>query len=130
VVVLKVRAAERRAHSEAAKADTVSAELADQLRVVKEKDAAKLEAEHAAAVAAANAQAAAKKADAADADADVSRSELQKANVKLQKTLAEAQAAVANEQAARQQVEKLLDLEKKRNRDLENQKKKISTELH
>ena len=129
VVVVKVRAAERRAVSEASAADTARGELAEQLRVVNDKEAARVAAEQEAAAAAKEATAAAKKADAAGADAELSRAELQKANAKLQQALSSAQDAVIKEQAAREQVEKLLAAEKSRNRALENQRKKIATDL-
>jgi serine/threonine protein kinase len=129
VVVVKIRGAEQqaiaatqdarnseqKARSEAAAADKARQELADQLQLIKDKEAARLAAEQ--------------KADAADADASQSRAELQKTNAKLQKALADAQAAVTNEQTARKQVEALLEEQKKRVRALEDQRKKIATQL-
>ncbi len=131
VVVLKIRAAEQNARSQAAAADAA-------LRANKEKDDARIAAERDAAAAAAKAQAEsqkaaveAQKADAAGADATESRAELQKANARLKKAADDAQQAYASEAAARKEAEKLLEAERRRIKNLEDQKKQISTQqLH
>jgi len=129
VVVFVIRAAEERAIDEASEAEAARGKLAEELALVMQKDREKAIAEAQAAAAAQKADAAAHKADVADADATQSRAELQKTNAKLEKALAAAQEAFTKEQTLRQQVDKLLEAEKKRVKTLQDQRKKIATDL-
>ena len=130
VVVVKVRAAEQRAVSGAEVAESARSKLADQLRVINEKDAARVAAEAEAAAASQQAAAAKEKATAADADADASRAQLQKEYAKTRQALAAAQDAIIREQAARQQLEHRAEADKARIKVLESQRHKIATDLH
>nr|HEX4316649.1 protein kinase [Kofleriaceae bacterium] len=122
VAVVMVRGAEQHAVSEAASAQEAQQKLADQLRVVQDKEQARIAAEK---VAADESQ----KATAAAGDAAQSREELQTTNEKLRAMVTQAQDAVVKEQAARAEVQKLLDAAQARNKQLEAQRKKIATEL-
>jgi hypothetical protein len=129
VVVFVIRAAEERAIDKAAEAEAATAKLADELKVVMQKDQEKALAEAKAVASQQEAVVAARKADVADAQVQQSQAELQKTNAKLERALADAQAAFAKEQTLRQQVEKLLENEKKRVKALQDRSKKIATEL-
>jgi eukaryotic-like serine/threonine-protein kinase len=123
VVVVEIRSAEQRAVSEAGAAQEAQNKLAEQLRVVEEKEAERAKAEDAAKLAA-------QQANVANSDAAQSREELQQANVKLQQALADSQQEAAKEQAAHAEVQKLLQEEQARYNQLKAQKSKIATELH
>jgi serine/threonine protein kinase len=122
VVVVKVRAAEKSALEQASAASKARTELADQLRVVNEKEAARVAAEKEAAEAA-------RKATEAGQDAQLSRAELEKANAKLKTALATAEAATEKEKKARREVEVLLEQEKARAKARSKQRDKIANEL-
>jgi hypothetical protein len=122
VVVIWVRRAEQEALRQASEARTARTELADQLKVVKDKEAARLAAEAQAAVAAQHAAAAGQ-------DAQLSRAELQRANQQLTAALEAARTASAQEKALREKVESLLDAERRRTRSLEQQRTKMATDL-
>ncbi len=129
IVAFTVRAAERRAVDEATKAEVARQETADKLRVIEEKEAARLKAEAEAKTAAEAAAVAAQAATAAGADAELSRAELQKSNERLQAALAASERAKEESERARREVESLLASEKKRVQQLQDQRKKIATEL-
>jgi eukaryotic-like serine/threonine-protein kinase len=129
VVVVKVRGAEQTALE--AKDD-----LAKQLKVIKEKDDARIAAELLADESKKKADEQAqkaldetKKADAAEGDASTSRAALQQSNEKLKQALAVSQKLTADAQAEREKTQKLLDAEKRRNAELEQKKKTIATSL-
>jgi hypothetical protein len=115
VVVIKVHDAEQEALRQAAEAKTARAQVADQLTLVKAKEAARL---------AAQAQA-----TEAGQDAQMSRAELQRANQQLTGALEAARTASAEDKALREKVEGLLDAERRRTRSLEQQRTKMATEL-
>ncbi len=122
VVVLLVRNAEHEALRQADEARTARGELADQLKVVQDKEAARVAAEKQAAEAA-------KHAAAAGEDAQMSRAELQRANQQLTGALEAARTASAQEKALREKVEGLLEQERQRSKSLEKQRTKMATEL-
>jgi hypothetical protein len=122
VVVVEVRDAEQRAKASAA-------QLSDQLRVVQEKEAARLAAEDKAKTEAAKAAESAKAANDASTEAAESREALKQKNQELQKTLADERDAYAKEQAAHAEVEKLLEAERVRNKQLMQRKGTIATDL-
>jgi len=115
VVVIRVRNAEQQALRKADEARTARGELADQLKVVQDKEAARLAAE--------------KQATEAGEDAQLSRTELQRANTQLKGALDAARTASAQEKALRQKVEVLLDEERQRSKTLAKQRTKMATEL-
>ena len=122
VIMVKVRTAEREAVRQADEARAAKSELADQLKVVQDKEAARLAAEKQAAEAA-------KTAAEAGEDAQMSRAELQKTNAQLARTLAQARAASEQEKALRIKVEGLLEAEKKRSQNLAKQRDKMARDL-
>jgi hypothetical protein len=129
VVVIWVRQAEQAALQQADEARAARSELAAQLKVVQDKEAARAAAEH-------QALDAAQVAAAAGEDAQQSRAELQRANKQLTEALEAARNASAHEKAMREQekalrekVEKLLADERKRNDALARQRSKMATEL-
>ncbi|HKE15978.1 MAG TPA: protein kinase [Kofleriaceae bacterium] len=115
VAVIWVRGAEKEALRQADEARAARLELAGQLKVVQDKEAARLAAEN--------------QAKEAGADAQLSRAELQRANRQLTGALEAARSASAQEKALRQQVEKLLVEERRRNEALAKQRNKMATEL-
>jgi eukaryotic-like serine/threonine-protein kinase len=129
VVVFVIRAAEERAIDEAAEAEAAREKLADELKVVMQKDQEKALAEAKAVASQQEAVVAARKADVADAQVQKSQAELEKANARLEKANAELRELIAKEQASRQEKEKMLEFERKRNKTLMDQRKKIATEL-
>jgi eukaryotic-like serine/threonine-protein kinase len=122
VVVLWVRHAEQAALRQADEARAARGELAEQLKVVKDKEAARLAAEQAAA-------AAAQHATAAGEAAQLSRAELQRANEQLQGALDAARTASVQEKLLREKVEGLLREERERGKSLARQRNKMATEL-
>ncbi len=115
VVVIWVSRAEKEALRQADEAGAARRELAEQLRVVQDKEAARAAAEN--------------QARAAGADAQLSRSELQRANRQLTGALDNAQKARAKEKELRERVEKLLVEERRRNEALRKQRTKMATDL-
>ncbi len=122
VVVLWVRNAEQEALRQASEARAARSQLADQLTLIQDKEAARLAAEKQAAVAE-------KQAAVAGEDAQLSRSELQRANQQLKEALDTARAASAQEKALREKVETVLDQERQRSKALAKQRSKMATEL-
>jgi uncharacterized protein (DUF3084 family) len=122
VAVIWVRSAEQEALRQADEARAARADLAKQLKVVQDKEAARLAAEH-------QAKEAAKTAAAAGEDAQLSRAELQRANQQLTEALDASRKASAQEKALREQVEKHLIDERRRNAALAKQRTKMATEL-
>jgi eukaryotic-like serine/threonine-protein kinase len=115
VVVIWVRGAEQEALRQADEAGAARRELAGQLKVVQDKEAARLAAET--------------QAKEAGADAQLSRAELQRANRQLTGALEAARTASAQERVLRQRVEKLLVEERRRNEALAKQRNKMATDL-
>jgi eukaryotic-like serine/threonine-protein kinase len=122
VAVIWVRSAEQEALRQADEASAARSDLAAQLKVVQDKEAARAAAER-------QAEEAAKHAAAAGEDAQSSRAELQRANRQLTGALETARKANDQEKALRERVEKLLDDERKRNAALAKQRTKMATEL-
>jgi uncharacterized protein (DUF3084 family) len=115
VVVIWVSRAEKEALRQADEAGAARRELAEQLRVVQDKEAARAAAEN--------------QAKAAGADAQLSRTELQRANRQLTGALETAQKARAQEKELRERVERLLAEERRRNEALRKQRTKMATDL-
>jgi serine/threonine protein kinase len=122
VAVIWVRGAEQEALRQADEARAARGKLADQLKVVQDKEAERVAAEH-------KAIEAAQDAAAAGEDAQLSRTELQRANRQLTEALEAAHKASAQERALREQVEKLLVDERRRADALAKQRKKMATDL-
>jgi len=122
VVVVRVRNAEQQALRKADEARTARGELADQLKVVQDKEAARVAAEQQAAEAAQHAAAAGE-------DAQLSRAELQRTNTQLKAALDAARTASVQEKALREKVEGLLDEERQRSKTPAKQRGKMATEL-
>jgi hypothetical protein len=122
IVVIKVRTAEQGALRQADEARTARGEVADQLKVVKDKEAARVAAEKLATEAAQHAAAAGE-------DAQLSRAELQRANQQLKGALDAASASMTQEKALREKVESLLEEERRRSKTLEKQRTKMATDL-
>jgi len=114
-VVIWISRAEKEALRQADEAGAARRELAEQLELVQDKEAARAAAEH--------------QAKAAGADAELSRAGLQRANRQLTDALEAARRAGAQEKALRERVEKLLGEERRRNEKLRQQRKKMATEL-
>jgi serine/threonine protein kinase len=114
-VVIWVRGAEKEARRQADEAGAARRELAAQLKVVQDKEDARLAAEN--------------QAKEAGADAQLSRAELQKANRQLTEALDAARRASAQERATREKVEKVLVEERQRSEKLAKQRSKMATDL-
>jgi eukaryotic-like serine/threonine-protein kinase len=115
VVVIWVRGAEQEALRQADEARAARSDLANQLKVVKDKEAARAEA--------------ARQAAAAGEDAQLSRAELERTNRQLTEALDAARTSSAQEKAMREQVEKHLADERRRSDALARQRTKMATEL-
>ncbi|MFN0245634.1 MAG: protein kinase domain-containing protein [Kofleriaceae bacterium] len=122
IILVKVRTAEHEAVRQATEARAAKSELADQLKVVQDKEAARLAAEKQAAEAE-------KTAAVAGEEAEMSRAELQKANAQLAKTLAAARRSSEQEKALRIKVEGLLEAEKRHSKGLAKQRDKMARDL-
>ncbi|HEX3763918.1 MAG TPA: serine/threonine-protein kinase [Kofleriaceae bacterium] len=136
VVVIWVHRAEQEALRQADEAREARANLAGQLKLVEDKEAARAEAERQAQEAARKEQEAARKAQeaakdaaAAGEDAQLSRAELQRANQHLTEALDAAHKANDQERALREKVERLLNEERQRNDALAKQRNKMATQL-